>query len=167
MKLNIKMCGKLIYLSNMINVWAAIIIVIISEEYYCSPFIVQSLSSNYGLVLGGYGPGYEELRKVEVVKHNKVCPDAIRQVWSDEMHNWRSGIIFEFVQLLASFLIKACPYKFIFSSDVPMENRRFLGDISGMAEFVGNDSVIFCRHRYAQVIKDFLRAHIKPYYCHS
>ena len=44
----------------------------------CVPFIVQSLSSNYGLVLGGYGPGYEELRKIEVVRHNKVCPEVIR-----------------------------------------------------------------------------------------
>ena len=36
----------------------------------------------------------------------------------------------------------------IFSfSDVPMESGRFLGDLSGMAEFVGNNSVIFCRHR--------------------
>ena len=56
----------------------AIIVVIISKKSYCVPFIVQSLSSNYALVLGGYGPGYEELRKVEVVKHNKVCPDVIR-----------------------------------------------------------------------------------------
>ena len=45
---------------------------------FCVPFIVQSLSSNYGLVLGGYGPGYEELREVEVVRHNKVCPNVIR-----------------------------------------------------------------------------------------
>ena len=29
-----------------------------------------------------------------------------------------------------------------------MESRRFLGDVSGMAEFVGNNSVLFCRHRY-------------------
>ena len=42
--------------------------------------IVQSLSSNYALVLGGFGPGYEELRKVGVVKHNKVCPNVIRYV---------------------------------------------------------------------------------------
>ena len=56
----------------------AIIVVIFSKESFCVPFIVQSLSSNYALVLGGYGPGYEELRKVEVVKHNKVCPNVIR-----------------------------------------------------------------------------------------
>ena len=55
-----------------------IIVAIFSKESYCVPFIVQSLSSNYALVLGGYGPGYEELRKVEVVKHNKVCPNVIR-----------------------------------------------------------------------------------------
>ena len=41
-------------------------------------FIVQSLSSNYALVLGGYGPGYEELREVEVVKHDGVCHGVIR-----------------------------------------------------------------------------------------
>ena len=42
------------------------------------PFIVQTLSSNYAIVLGGYGPGYEELRQVEVVKHDRVCPNIIR-----------------------------------------------------------------------------------------
>ena len=68
------MCKKLRYWLTA----CAIIVVIISKESYCVPFIVQSLSSNYALVLGGYGPGYEELRKVEVVKHNKVCPDVIR-----------------------------------------------------------------------------------------
>ena len=51
---------------------------IFTKNCCCVPFIVQSLSSNYGLVLGGYGPGYEELREVEVVRHNKVCPDIIR-----------------------------------------------------------------------------------------
>ncbi len=35
---------------------------------------------------------------------------------------------------------------FLFSkSDVPMKSGRFLGDASGLAEFV-NDSVIYCRH---------------------
>ena len=38
----------------------------------------QSLSSRYAVVLGGYGPGYQELKEVEVVKHNKVCQGAIR-----------------------------------------------------------------------------------------
>ena len=55
-----------------------LLIVFYSEKSLCVPFIVQSLSSNYGLVLGGYGPGYEELREVEVVRHNKVCRDVIR-----------------------------------------------------------------------------------------
>ncbi len=72
-----------------------------------SPFVVQTLSSRYGLVLGGYGPGYQDLRQVEVVKHDKVCSGAIK--------------------------------------DIPVESARFLGDISGMAEYV-NGSVIFCRH---------------------
>ena len=39
-------------------------------------------------------------------------------------------------------------------SNVPMESRRFLGDVSGMAEFVGNNSVLFCRHRYVREIYD-------------
>ena len=51
---------------------------IFATSCLCVPFIVQSLSSNYGLVLGGYGPGYEELREVEVVRHDKVCPDIVR-----------------------------------------------------------------------------------------
>ena len=51
---------------------------ILTKNCDCVPFIVQSLSSNYGLVLGGYGPGYEELREVEVVRHDKVCPDIVR-----------------------------------------------------------------------------------------
>ena len=42
------------------------------------PFIVQTLSSKYGLVLGGYGPGYKEMRQVEVVRHDKVCPGVIK-----------------------------------------------------------------------------------------
>jgi len=75
---------------------------------FSTPFVVQSLSSNYGIVLGGYGPGYKELREVEVVKHDKIC----------------SGVI----------------------KDVPTESGRFLGDISGMAEYL-NGSVIFCRHK--------------------
>ena len=49
-----------------------------SSSVNCVPFIVQTLSSNYALVLGGYGPGYEELRHVEVVKHDKVCQNVIR-----------------------------------------------------------------------------------------
>ena len=42
------------------------------------PFVVQTLSSRYAIVLGGYGPGYKEMREVEVVKHNEVCPNAIK-----------------------------------------------------------------------------------------
>lgn len=41
-------------------------------------FIVQSFSSRFALILGGYGPGYTELKDVDVVKHDKVCPNAIR-----------------------------------------------------------------------------------------
>ena len=39
---------------------------------------LQSLSSRYAVVLGGYGPGYQELKDVEVVKYDKVCQGAIR-----------------------------------------------------------------------------------------
>ena len=60
--------------------------------------IVQTLSSRYALVLGGYGPGYTELSQVDVVTHNKVC----------------HGVI----------------------ADIPPALARFLGDVSGLAEFV-------------------------------
>lgn len=43
-----------------------------------TPFIVQSLSSRYAIILGGYGPGYRELKDVEVVKHDRICKNAIR-----------------------------------------------------------------------------------------
>lgn len=69
--------------------------------------IVQTLSSRYAVVLGGYGPGYTELSQVEVVKHDGVCNGSI--------------------------------------SDIPPALARFLGDVSGLAEFVG-DKIMFCRH---------------------
>lgn len=69
--------------------------------------IVQTLSSRYAIVLGGYGPGYTELSKVEVVRHDKVCHNAV--------------------------------------TDIPPALARFLGDTSGLAEFV-DDKVMFCRH---------------------
>ena len=43
-----------------------------------SSTIVQTLSSRYAVVLGGYGPGYTELNNVEVVKHDGVCRGSIR-----------------------------------------------------------------------------------------
>lgn len=89
--------------------WACLLIPFITlwGQVITVPFVVQTLSSSYGIVLGGYGPGYKDLRQVEVVKHDKVC----------------SGVI----------------------KDVPAESGRFLGDVSGMAEYV-NGSVVFCRH---------------------
>ena len=71
------MSGKLLQVSIYVK-FLAVLIIFFVENSLCVPFIVQSLSSNYGLVLGGYGPGYEELREVEVVRHNKVCPDVVR-----------------------------------------------------------------------------------------
>ena len=62
--------------------------------------IVQSLSSRYAVVLGGFGPGYTELSMVEVVTHDGVCGDVI--------------------------------------ADIPPALARFLGDVSGLAEFVDN-----------------------------
>lgn len=84
-----------------------ILLAVFVPNSWAVPFVVQTLSSRYGLVLGGYGPGYKELREVEVVKHDKVCQGSIK--------------------------------------DIPVESGRFLGDVSGMAEYV-NGSVIFCRH---------------------
>ena len=55
-----------------------VVLAALTRQTQSVPFIVQSLSSNYALVLGGYGPGYQELRNVEVVKHDKVCPNVIK-----------------------------------------------------------------------------------------
>ena len=71
------MSAKLLQVTIFVN-FLTVLIIFFAKNSTCVPFIVQSLSSNYGLVLGGYGPGYEELREVEVVRHNKVCPDVVR-----------------------------------------------------------------------------------------
>ena len=103
--------------------------------------IVQTLSSRYAIILGGYGPGYTELAQViledfpqgcvqkilqvEVVTHDKVCHNVV--------------------------------------PDLPPALARFLGDTSGLAEFVDDKvskcfkfqwryflnfvfQVVFCRH---------------------
>uniref|UniRef100_A0A0K2U3G8 Uncharacterized protein n=2 Tax=Lepeophtheirus salmonis TaxID=72036 RepID=A0A0K2U3G8_LEPSM len=44
------------------------------------PHVVQTLSSNYALILGGYGGKYKEILSVEVVKHDKVCGSAISDI---------------------------------------------------------------------------------------
>ena len=84
-----------------------VIIIAVSLIYKCSSTIVQTLSSDYAIVLGGYGPGYSELSQVEIVTHDQVC----------------HGVV----------------------SDIPPALARFLGDVSGLAEFV-SDQVMFCRH---------------------
>lgn len=76
------------------------------QQVQSAAYIVQTLSSRYAIVLGGYGPGYKEEGTVDVVKHDKVC----------------SGVL----------------------KDVPKKLSRYLGDLSGMAEYV-DDSVMFCR----------------------
>jgi len=86
------------------SIFALTVLVLLHNS---SATIVQTLSSRYAVVLGGYGPGYTELSMVEVVKHNKVCNNSI--------------------------------------SDIPPALARFLGDVSGLAEFVG-DQIMFCRH---------------------
>jgi len=78
------------------------------------PTIVQTLSSRFALVLGGFGPGYTELQEVEVVKHGTTCTGAV--------------------------------------APVPPALARFLGDVSGLAEFV-DDKVIFCRHASCWALK--------------
>ena len=76
------------------------LVFVILHSVQSVPFIVQTLSSSYAIVLGGkknfvkliliiyqknffnfflgFGPGYKENRDVEIVKHDKVCPDAIK-----------------------------------------------------------------------------------------
>ena len=36
------------------------------------------LFTKMNIFLKGFGPGYKENRDVEIVKHDKVCPDAIK-----------------------------------------------------------------------------------------
>merc|ERR550532_1346528 len=85
--------------------WSLLVLVLTVAQVRTT--IVQSLSSSFAVVLGGYGPGYTELAMVEVVKHDKVCKNVI--------------------------------------ADIPPALARFLGDVSGLAEFVDN-KVMFCRH---------------------
>lgn len=77
------------------------------------PTIVQSFSSRYGLVLGGYGPSYKELQTTEAISHAGIC----------------SGVL----------------------SDVPSQQSRFLGDVSGLAEY-SDLGVIFCRHTECSIL---------------
>ncbi len=60
--------------------WPAVLLASLTlvSRSSATPFVVQTLSSRYAIVLGGFGPGYEELSQVDVVKHDKVCADAIR-----------------------------------------------------------------------------------------
>ena len=64
--------------------WTLHVILLISllfaQKAVSVPFVVQSLSSSYAIILGGYGPGYKELREVEVVKHDKVCSGVIKYI---------------------------------------------------------------------------------------
>ena len=93
------------------------------------PFIVQSLSSSYAIVLGGkkfnlytymisifylqkwksflkgFGPGYKENRDVEIVKHDKVCPDAIK--W-DFVYIIKKCCLFTFCSVLFIFFPQRC-----------------------------------------------------------
>jgi len=77
------------------------------------PTIVQSFSSRYGLVMGGYGPGSKELQSTEAISHAGIC----------------SGVL----------------------SDVPSQQSRFLGDVSGLAEY-SDLGVIFCRHTECSIL---------------
>jgi len=51
---------------------------LIGHPVQAVPFIVQSLSSKYAIILGGYGYNYQELEEVEIVRHDKVCHNVIR-----------------------------------------------------------------------------------------
>ncbi len=97
-----------------------------------TPFVVQSLSSRAALVMGGYGPGYAEMKGAEVITHEGVCQGAIR---------------YEYIKktFLNSFLTHLHTV-----SDVPSSpSGRYLGAESGLAETVGSegDEVLFCRRR--------------------
>merc|ERR1712032_503799 len=81
------------------------VVLILLQSNLALTSIVQTLSSRYAIVLGGYGPGYTELSQVEIVTHNRVCHNVV--------------------------------------SEVPPALARFLGDTSGLAEFV-DDKVMFC-----------------------
>ena len=61
-----------------LTLFTLLCVIVARHSTQATPFIVQTLSSRFALVLGGYGPGYTELKRVEVVKHDKVCLDAVR-----------------------------------------------------------------------------------------
>ncbi len=97
-----------------------------------TPFVVQSLSSRAALVMGGYGPGYAEMKGAEVITHEGVCKGAIRYECAKNI-------------FLNSFLTHLHTV-----SDVPSSpSGRYLGAESGLAETVGSDGgeVLFCRRR--------------------
>ena len=58
--------------------FAAVVLLLLPVSVLSVPFIVQSLSSRYAIILGGYGYQYEELSEVEIVRHDKICHNAIR-----------------------------------------------------------------------------------------
>lgn len=65
-------------MSNVSVVCAVLVVCVLLDQVHSVPFIVQSLSSKYAIVLGGYGYNYQELEEVEVVRHEKVCHNVIR-----------------------------------------------------------------------------------------
>jgi hypothetical protein len=94
----------MIYLLGLLN---------ICGEVYSVPTIVQSFSSRYGLVMGGYGPSYKELQSTEAISHAGICSNVL--------------------------------------SDLPSQQSRFLGDVSGLAEY-SDLGVIFCRHTECSIL---------------
>ncbi len=61
-------------------VGAFILIILVPTSVLCVPFVVQTLSSRYAIILGGYAYQYEELSEVDIVRHDKVCHNVIRWV---------------------------------------------------------------------------------------
>jgi hypothetical protein len=59
-------------------VGAFILLIVVPTSVLCVPFVVQTLSSRYAIILGGYAYQYEELSEVDIVRHDKVCHNVIR-----------------------------------------------------------------------------------------
>ena len=63
---------------SQIKLYCLFVFCIAPCSVFSVPFVVQTLSSRYAIVLGGYGFQYEELSEVEIVRHDKICPNVIR-----------------------------------------------------------------------------------------
>lgn len=92
----------------------------------CGATIVQTLSSRYAIVLGGYGPGYTELSQVRpLTRHTSHVTRYTSHVTRDTLHVAQVEVVTH---------DRVCHGAV---ADIPPALARFLGDVSGVAEFVG------------------------------